>query len=45
MKYQVKCMHTDKVLFEAFTRYECGEWMDYEELGNGGCLDSKQVIP
>jgi hypothetical protein len=35
MKYQVKCMHTDEVLFEAFNRYECGEWMEYEELGMG----------
>jgi hypothetical protein len=35
MKYQVKCMHTDEVLFEAFTRYECGEWMEYEQLGMG----------
>jgi len=36
MKYQVKCMHTNKVLFEAFSRYECGEWMEYEQLGMGG---------
>jgi len=35
MKYQVKCMHTDEVLFEAFSRYECGEWMEYEQLGMG----------
>jgi hypothetical protein len=35
MKYQVKCMHTDKVLFEAFSQFECGEWMEYEQLGMG----------
>jgi hypothetical protein len=23
MKYQVKCMHTDEVLFEGFSRFEC----------------------
>jgi len=43
MKYQVKCMHTDKVLFEALTRYECGEWMEYEQLGMGDAW-IKQVI-
>ena len=35
MKYQVKCMNTDEVLFEGFSRFECGEWMEYEELGMG----------
>lgn len=44
MKYQVKCMHTDEVLFEAFTRYECGEWMEYEQLGMGDAWID-QVIP
>jgi hypothetical protein len=44
MKYQVKCMHTDKVLFEAFSRYECGEFMEYEQLGMGDAWID-QVIP
>jgi hypothetical protein len=35
MKYQVKCMNTDEVLFEGFSQFECGEWMEYEELGMG----------
>ncbi len=35
MKYQVKCIHTDEVLFESFTRHECGEWMEYQQLGMG----------
>jgi hypothetical protein len=35
MKYQVKCMTTDDVLFESHDRQECGEWIDYEGLGLG----------
>lgn len=44
MKYQVKCMTTDEILFEGFSRFECGEWMDYEELGMGDAWID-QVIP
>tara|TARA_R110000822_G_scaffold53335_5_gene137665 strand:- start:20726 stop:21190 length:465 start_codon:yes stop_codon:yes gene_type:complete len=35
MMYQVKCNITDEVLFEGFSQYECGEWMEYEGLGMG----------
>ncbi len=35
MKYQVKCISTDDVLFESYDRQECGEWIDYEGLGLG----------
>ena len=48
MKYQLRCMKTDKVLFEGFSRYECEEWMEYEELGMGDDWRNyyiDQVIP
>lgn len=30
MKYQVKCMTSDEVLFESFLEEECYEWAEYE---------------
>jgi hypothetical protein len=44
MMYQVKCSITDEVLFQGFSQYECGEWMEYEGLGMGDAWIDQVII-
>ena len=32
MRYQVKCMKSDNVLFESFLIEECQQWIEWEDI-------------